>query len=120
MTPADELLAALAAAFFPEVAGRLLRRLSVPEAQNVALRGDALAPRSRSDRLAALAACLAGPGRRGAADATHAALAGERSTMARALRRLLPRAVVEPAGPRVHPLLGRALREAVSPKAPGP
>ena len=106
--PADRRLAALAAVYAPDAAGRILRRLAAP-GEEVAAWGQALAGRPRAERLAALAdalAPLAGPGDPAARELL---LGAERSAVARSLRCRGPGSPPWPR--RAHPLLVRAARE---------
>ena len=59
MSPADRLLAALAAAFAPDRAVALLARLGSADAGSARAHAERLAPASRVERLAAVAAALA-------------------------------------------------------------
>ncbi len=87
MTPQDRRLAVLAAAFVPSSAGKLLRLFSSADAAGLAAHAGALAARSRTERLAALAVVLSEAGLE-RQTALRKAAAAERFRVARALLRL--------------------------------
>jgi hypothetical protein len=87
VTPAGRRLAALAALFAPERPGALLAGLGEPEAGDTARRAEALAARSRRERLAALAEALA-PGAADGAVPSGGAPGRERPRVAEILRRV--------------------------------
>ncbi len=107
LDPADRRLAALAAVYAPDAAGRILGR--VAHCAAVAAWGQALAGRPRVDRLAALADALAPLAEPSSPTAREAVLGGERPAVARALRSAGPGPSAWP--PQAHPLLVRAARE---------
>lgn len=107
LDPADRRLAALAAVYAPDAAGRILARLA--RCGEVAAWGQALAGRPRVERLAALADALAPLAEPIGPTPREVVLQGERPAVARALRATGPGPAAWP--PQVHPLLVRAARE---------
>ncbi len=107
LDPADRRLAALAAVYAPDSAGRILCRLA--RCGEVAAWGEALAGRPRVERLAALADALAPLAEQSSPTAREAVLRGERAAVARALRSTGSGPSSWPA--QAHALLVRATRE---------
>ncbi|HSD19218.1 MAG TPA: hypothetical protein VLC54_04235 [Anaeromyxobacter sp.] len=98
MSPADRLLASLAAAIVPERAAALLARLGSADAGQARAHAERLAPTSRAERLSAVAAALAavhtGAPERPAASCERARVGGVLLCLRRGL---LPHAAVAPA-----------------------
>ncbi|WP_242356211.1 MULTISPECIES: hypothetical protein [Anaeromyxobacter] len=103
MNPADRLLASLAAAFAPQRAAALLARLGSADLREVRAHAERLAPGSRAERLAALAAALAAA-HRGAPTPPAPAERPRVAEILRAVRRGLP-------APTAAPALARLCRE---------
>jgi hypothetical protein len=100
MTRTDRRLVALAAAFAPERAGRLLSRLGTLDAEEACSGAAALATAGRTERLAALATALAEPARGGAPGVpAERAAVGERPRVAAVLRGLAAGGEVAGAAP---------------------
>ena len=107
LSAADRRLAALAATFAPDVAARIMSRLTGGEL--AATWGQALAALPRAERLAALAGALASLAEPVNLAAGQAVLDAGRPAVASALHRLVRGGAPWPGG--VHPLLARAARE---------
>ncbi|WP_242346461.1 hypothetical protein [Anaeromyxobacter terrae] len=107
MNPSDRLLASLAAAFAPERAPALLARLGSADIREVRAHAERLAPGSRAERLAALAAALAAA-YRGAPVPPNPSERPRIAEILRAVRRGLP-------APAVAPALSRICRERLGP-----
>ncbi|HEU4385815.1 MAG TPA: hypothetical protein VFR85_20190 [Anaeromyxobacteraceae bacterium] len=96
LSPAERRLAALAAAFAPDVAGRILVRLAGGE--RAAAWAEALAARPRAERLDELASALGSSTGTVDPGAGRAVLDAERPALARAIRRLVTGSAPWPAG----------------------
>lgn len=107
LPPADRRLAALAAAFAPDGAARILGRLAGGE--EAAAWGSALAALPRAGRLAALADSLASVADPAGLGTARALLDAERPSVAHALRALVVERTPGPARP--SPVLARAALE---------